>query len=158
MYLLSEKAARIKAARDEAQAEINKFRQAMEQEFQTAQFGVSTSYYEKISYLMMYYMCMYLRARVRVCMSIQALSGGDKSIRLASETEAQLNEIKQRAAANRFPLYFLAKSRDFHDVCCPLTPHRGLQSAGASTDFVLDRDCGCYSAKEGRQRLMHSLR
>ncbi len=34
-----------------------------------------------------------------LCM--QALSGGDKSIRLASETEAQLNEIKQRAAANR---------------------------------------------------------
>ena len=43
LIVSSEKAARIKAARDEAQAEISKFRQQMEQEFQTAQFGVHCS-------------------------------------------------------------------------------------------------------------------
>eukprot|EP00292_Cryptomonas_paramecium_P018470 CAMPEP_0113677642 /NCGR_PEP_ID=MMETSP0038_2-20120614/9406_1 /TAXON_ID=2898 /ORGANISM="Cryptomonas paramecium" /LENGTH=114 /DNA_ID=CAMNT_0000594993 /DNA_START=65 /DNA_END=409 /DNA_ORIENTATION=+ /assembly_acc=CAM_ASM_000170 len=32
------------------------------------------------------------------------LSGGDKSIRLATETEAQLNEIKTRSATNRMPV------------------------------------------------------
>jgi hypothetical protein len=43
LFESSEKAARIKAARDEAQAEISKFRQQMEQEFQTAQFGVDSA-------------------------------------------------------------------------------------------------------------------